>query len=351
MTQPPPRRAPRAFPIDDAPVYTAYIAGRQSAALAVAVRVGLFDRLDAAEDASEAEIGAWFGWSERGTRSMVAALSAMGLLERRGDRVALSAVAAAYAVRDRAGSLWALIDMEVENFLSPAALMTALERDDSSVYGGGDPWEAHEADPEKARAFTRAMHSVSERPAAGFAEVVEFPAGSHVLDVGGGSGALSIAIARAWPDARCTIFDLASVCAVAHEYVAAAGVADRVDTMVGDMFGESLPEGHDAILFSQILHDWSFDTGRTLLAAAFAALPPGGRVLIHEKLVDDDADTPLVNALVHLDMLVWTRGQQYRFRELREMLEAVGFAAVERRPTAGVWSVVIATRPDDGGRG
>ena len=103
----------------------------------------------------------------------LAALFAMGLLERDGDRFRLAPDASDYLVRGRPGWLGGLIELEMEHFLSPRSLLDALEKGDPSVYGEEDPWEAHEADPEKALRFTEAMHSVSERAAAGLAEVVE----------------------------------------------------------------------------------------------------------------------------------------------------------------------------------
>ncbi|MEL6904042.1 MAG: methyltransferase, partial [Planctomycetota bacterium] len=342
------RPSPERFPIDDGRVYGAYIAGRRSAAVAAGVRAGLFDRLAAAPGGlSSDDVSAALGWSARGTRSMLVALQASGLVELESERWRASADAAAYLTRGTPGSLWGLVDMEVDHFLSPEKLLDALERDDSSVYGGGDPWAAHEEDPAKARAFTAAMHSVSERPAAGFAErFADFggPVAGRLLDVGGGSGALSIAAAQRHADLRCTIFDIAPVCPIAGEYVAAAGVSDRVDARAGNMFEDAWPTGYDAILLSQILHDWSFETGAELLSKAHAALAPGGRILIHEKLVEDGAPRPVENALVHLDMLVWTQGQQYTPSELSAALEAAGFTGVERTRTTGLWSVVAATR-------
>jgi len=336
------RPDPRRFPIDDERVYRAYIASRSSAAVAVAVRVGLFDRLVAAgEGLTLAEIRGALGWSERGARSMMCALAALELVGEQGGRWRASEDAAAYLTRDTPGSLWGLVDMEVENFLSPRALLDALERDDASVYGGGDPWAAHEEDPEKARAFTAAMHSVSERPAAGLAERVDLAGATRVLDVGGGSGALSIALARENPGLRCTVFDIAPVCALAEDYVADAGLTGRVDARAGDMFAPAWPEGYDVVLLSQILHDWSFETGDELLSRARAALPPGGRIVVHEKLVEDGPPRPVENALVHLDMLVWTKGQQYTPTELRAALERAGFEGVERIRTAGLWSAVV----------
>jgi SAM-dependent methyltransferase len=339
------RRNPRNFSLDDRRVYDAYIAGRMSAALAVGVRSGLFDLLEEAP-LSIPEIARRLKFSERPVRSLLAALVAMHLVHRDDARspatFSLSPDAAAYLVRGKPGWLGGLIDLEIEHFLSPRALLDALRKDTASVYGADDPWEHHEEDVEAARRFTRAMHSVSERPAAGVSEVVDFAGVSSLLDVGGGSGALSLAIARAWPKVRCVIWDLPVVCTFAREYAKDAGLQDRVTAEPGDMFKEEFPRGHDAILFSQILHDWQPEKGRVLLRKAKGALSTGGRVLIHEKLVDEDGRGPLANALVHLDMLVWTEGQQFTEQELREMLGEAGFGGIERKPTAGYWSIIEA---------
>ena len=340
------RPNPARFPIDDKRVYDAYIAGRRSAAVAAAVRAGLFDLLARGEAPVPLErIREAMGWSERGTRSMLDALGAMGFVERSSEGWRPSADARAYLTRDAEGSLWGLVDMEVDSFLSPGALLRSLEADRATVYGDEDPWEAHGADPERARAFTAAMHSVSARPAAGFAERVDLGAARRLLDVGGGSGALAIALAEANPELECVVWDIPAVCPLADEYVAAAGCADRITSQAGDMFAEPFPAGFDAVLLSQILHDWSFETGEGLVAKAFDALPPGGQLLVHEKLVEDDGSGPLANQLVHLDMLVWTEGQQYRVSELTGLLERTGFTSVERIRTAGYWSVVRGTRP------
>jgi SAM-dependent methyltransferase len=337
------RRNPKRFPRDDRLVYDAYIAGRQSAALAAAVRLGLFDAL-ASGPLEVAALCARLDARERPLRSLLAALVAMKLLDQSGGAVRLAPEAADYLVRGKPGWLGGLIDLEIEHFLDPRLLLDAMRRDDASVYGGEDPWEAHEADPERARRFTAAMHSVSERPAAGLAEVVDFSRVSRLLDVGGGSGALSLAIARAWPNVRCTIWDLPVVCGIAREYAAAAGLAERVTAEPGDMFRDPFPSGHDAVLFSQILHDWAEERWPGLLAKAAAALPEGGLLLVHEKLVEDDGRGPLANALVNLDMLVWTEGRQLAPGEVRRLLSDAGFRDVERRATAGYWSVVIGRR-------
>lgn len=340
------RRNPGAFPRDDRRIYDAYIAGRQSAAIAVAVRIGLFELLEQAGALTEDAIRQRLGHHARPLRALLVSLRALGLLEGDGAQgYRLSADASDYLVRGKPGWLGGLIDLEIDSFLSPRALLTALESGKPTVYGEIDPWEAHLTDPARARAFTQAMHSISERPAAGLAEVIDFSAVKRLLDAGGGSGALSLAIAAAWPEIRCVVYDLPVVCPIAREYAAAAGLSDRVTAEPGDLFADAYPTGFDAVLFSQILHDWPPEKDAAMLRKAHAALPPGGLILIHEKLVDDDGSGPLANALVNLDMALWTEGQQFTESQLREMLERAGFHAVERRATAGYWSVVTARKP------
>jgi acetylserotonin N-methyltransferase len=322
-------------------VYDSYIAGRRSAALAAAVRLGLFAELAGAA-LEPGELARRLGVRERPLAQLCRVLVAMRLLERDGTRLVLSADAAACLVPGRPGSLVGLIDLEVENFLGPTLLLDAIRRDAPAVYGDTDPWRAHQDSAERARAFTRAMHDISSGPGAALARALDFSRGGRLLDLGGGSGALSIALARTWPLLECVVADLAEVCALTREYVAAAGLSARVSTLAADFFTDPLPGEFDAVLLSQILHDWSPGRGALLLERARAALRPGGLVLVHEKLVDDDGLGPLANALVDLDMLVWTEGQQYSPSGLRALLEAAGFRGIRTDLTAGYWSLTRA---------
>ncbi|MCP4004920.1 MAG: methyltransferase domain-containing protein [bacterium] len=328
----------------DKRIYDAYIASRQSAALAAAVRLGVFEAL-AQQGCDVERLAQRLELSPRPTRLLLRTLQTMGLVQSTQEGFALAEDAAAFLVRGKPGWVGGLIDLEVDNPMTPALLLEALKRDGPSVYGSSDPWQAHAQDPQRASAFTAAMHSISEGPAAALAELLDLPGASRVLDVGGGSGALSIALARRTPGLECTIWDLPSVCELARGYLDASGLADQVSMRAGDIFQDPFPEDHDAILFSQILHDWSPETGDELLSRAWAALPAGGRVIIHEKLIAEDGSGPLANALVDLDMLVWTEGQQWTQSGLHKALEAAGFDSARCRATTGYWSVVDALKP------
>lgn len=331
---------------DDRLVYDAYVAGRLSAALAAGVRAGIFDAL-AARPRGGCELARDLSLAPRGLRAWTTAMAAAGLVRLREDgALYLPDEVAAAAVHGRPGSLAGLIELEVEEFLSPARVLEGLRSGGPCVYGASDPWAEHEKDQRRARAFTEAMHAISERPAAALAEVAPLADARLLLDAGGGSGALSIALARKFPHLTCTILEIPAVVPLAREFAAAAGLADRVLASEGSLFDEAWPGNQDAVLLSQILHDWSDAEAVRLVRRAHAALRPGGRILIHEKLVADDGSGPLANALVNLDMLVWTQGRQWTAGELRELLEGAGFSGLRVTETFGYWSLFEGQKPE-----
>jgi acetylserotonin N-methyltransferase len=112
------------------------------------------------------------------------------------------------------------------------------------------------------------------------------------------------------------------------------------------MFKEPWPTGHDALFFSNIYHDWSDKTCQMLSDKAFAALPSGGRIFLHEMLMNDDGTGPLPVAAFAVLMLLGTKGRQYSLPELRTFLEQAGFRNVEARRTGGgYYSLVSARKP------
>jgi acetylserotonin N-methyltransferase len=103
------------------------------------------------------------------------------------------------------------------------------------------------------------------------------------------------------------------------------------------------PTGYDAVLLTNVLHDWDPDRRRQLATSAFNALPAGGRLFIHEMLLNDSQDGPLPAALFSV-MMLGTRGKQLSFAELDDLAREAGFAEVEVKHTYGYYSLVTATK-------
>jgi len=334
--------------LDDKAIYDIYIGSRASACLAVAVRLGLFAGLEEQPGTTE-EVAERFAVSLRGADALLVSLHALGVLRRDDGKYQPSAEAAAYLVPERAQSLCGLIDLEFDAFLSPEQLLRSVKTGEGSVYDGDEVWGTHDGDPERAARFTQAMHAISARPAAALARSVDFSSSRCVLEVGGGSGVYLMEILRAHSHLQAFLMDLPEVCAQTAVRVQetdalapGAGLVDRLKMAPGDMFQDPLPGNPDVVLFSQILHDWSPEQGCMLLRSAFEALPEGGRVVVHEKLLNDERSGPAANALVTLDMLFWTEGQQLSFPEVRGMMEQAGFRDARVQQTVGYWSFVQA---------
>ena len=89
----------------------------------------------------------------------------------------------------------------------------------------------------------------------------------------------------------------------------------------------ALPAGADLAWVSAIVHQNSRAQNRALFAKVFAALAPGGRIAIRDILMEEDRTRPVAGALFAVNMLVATEGGgTFTFAELREDLEAAGFA-------------------------
>ena len=166
-----------------------------------------------------------------------------------------------------------------------------------------------------------------------------------MLDVGGGSGAYSIAFAKGNPGLRADILDLGEVAPIAQGHIERAGVADRVRVRASDLRVDKLGEGYDLVFVSAICHMLDENENRDLLGRCRDALRPGGRVVVQEFILEPDKTAPKSAALFALNMLVGTRaGSAYSEPEYAAWLAEAGFRDVRRVRLPGPAGLMIATR-------
>jgi hypothetical protein len=169
-----------------------------------------------------------------------------------------------------------------------------------------------------------------------------------LLDVGGGSGLYSVAWLQRHPQLHAIVWDRPEVLKVAREMADQHGVAGRLETLPGDMFVDEPPAGCDAMLLSNILHDWDVPECRAILSRCAAALPPGGRLLIHDVFLNDALDGPLPLALYSAALFSLTEGRLYSAREYRGWLIGVGLTPGSIVPTLVHCGLLPATRRASG---
>jgi predicted O-methyltransferase YrrM len=194
--------------------------------------------------------------------------------------------------------------------------------------------------------FIAAMDNNARGRARAIAQAVGINGAKRLLDLGGGSGAYSIAFAQAAPDLKAEIVDLADVLPITQQHIRKAGVADRITTRPGDMLSVPLDLGkYDLVLLSAICHMFSPEENQRLLERCYAALAPKGRVVISDFVLEADKTAPQFGALFALNMLVNTRaGSSYSEPEYDAWLKQAGFAESKRVRMPGPANLMIATK-------
>jgi SAM-dependent methyltransferase len=176
----------------------------------------------------------------------------------------------------------------------------------------------------EARSLTLALAGRARNVAPVLADVYPLDGVSTLLDVAGGSGLYGIAWLLRHPGLCVILWDRPEVLKVAAELAAEHGVADRLDLVAGDMFSDPVPVGADAILLSNVLHDWDVPECRILVNICAKALAPGGRLLIHDVFLDDDHGGPLPIALYSAALFTITEGRAYSRAEYAGWLADAG---------------------------
>src|SRR5439155_9855026 len=164
-----------------------------------------------------------------------------------------------------------------------------------------------------------------------------------LVDLGGATGHLAVAACRRDPHLRAVVYDLPEAAPLAREMIAATPFADRITVAAGDFFADPLPPG-DLYAVGRILHDWSEEKILRLLGRIQNRLPPGGALLIAEKLLDDDKTGPRWAQMQSLNMLVCTEGEERTLAEYEALLQKAGFTDVQGCRTNSPLDAVLATK-------
>ncbi|HTU24436.1 MAG TPA: methyltransferase [Pirellulales bacterium] len=196
-----------------------------------------------------------------------------------------------------------------------------------------------------ARRFTLALAGRAKNVAPHLAASGTLDGARLMVDVGGGTGIYSIACLQHDPKLRAIVWDRPEVLKVAAEMAAEYGVADRLECQPGDMFTDPVPRGADAILVSNVLHDWDVPANREIVGRLAAALASGGRLLVHDAFLNDALDGPLPIANYSAALFSLTEGRAYSAGEYRSWLSDAGLKPLAAVPTLVHCGVLPAVRP------
>lgn len=204
-----------------------------------------------------------------------------------------------------------------------------------------------DVDPQVTRTYSDLMADSQRLVARDTLATVSLAGVQRLADIGGGSGAFLIEVAKSYPDMPLTLFDLPPVMPSAKDRVTAAGFQSRIDLVGGSFRDDPLPGDVDAISLIRVLYDHDDASVAALLAKIFEALPPGGRLLISEPMSGGDRPDPITDVYFAFYTLAMRTGRTRSAATISQMCEAVGFTEIKAPKPARsfVTSVVTAVKP------
>jgi len=306
------------------------------------------------EGASAAQVGTKIGADARAAGMLLNALVALGLLSKSGEDYKNSSDSARFFVASskdnhRNGLL------HIANIWHRWSTLTDAVRGGTRVSSDCNKRYTDNLgdQPEWTRDFIAGMQRHAKDRAPLLVKALDLSASPspcpsnvrRVLDLGGGSGAYSIAFARTYPDVHCDILDVPEVVPLTAEYVQRAGVSSQVSLRAGDMLRDDFGSGYDIIMLNAICHMFSQEQNRSIFHRAHQALAPGGRLVVQDFILNPDKTGPQHAALFSLNMLVSTdSGASYSEPEYTGWMEAAGFTGISRINLPGPSSLIVGTR-------
>jgi SAM-dependent methyltransferase len=297
-----------------------------------------------------------------GPRSLEALQAALGLSRRRSTRDFFDALVSLKMLRHRDGHY--SNTRETDTFLDrnkPTYIGGLLEMYNHRLYrfwgdfteglktgnpqnearNGEEFFAALYADPDRLKEFLRAMAGISLFTAKALAKKFPWQDYKSFADIGCAQGVLAAEVVTAHPHLQGIGFDLEPVQSIFNEYIAERKLTRSLSFQKGDFFSDDLPQA-EVLVFGQILHDWSLDQRKFLLAKAYRTLPQGGALIVYEPIIDDERRENTFGLLSSLTMLIETRdGFDYTGRECCEWMQEAGFQDLRVQHLVAADSMVV----------
>lgn len=291
----------------------------QTSVLHTSVKLDLFTALDD-QPLRAAELAEKLGADREGLERLLTALVAMELLHKENDCFSCTRSAAIFLSHQSPLYLGNIIQHHRQ-------LMESWAHLDEAVISGR-PVRARYAgdDPEWRRNFLMGMFDLAMLLAPKLVAQIDLSKHRRLLDLGGGPGTWAIHFCKKNPGLEAIVYDLPSSRFFAEETITRFGLQDQVSFVGGDFLREELTGSYDVVWLSHILHGEGPQEVRAILDNIASVLKPGGLLLIHEFVLNDDGSGPLFPALFSLNMLLGTSaGRSYSGQQLFDMLQEAGF--------------------------
>lgn len=341
---------PRPVPAPEQPplgrIRTLLFSYQMTAAILAAYSLGIFRELQIRPQ-SAADLARACACDPRGIEALLEAVASVGALQKHGPTYVLPRDLAPYLVPGFDGDATGQIDMALDLYPAFGDLARAV-RDGTPRYPlTGD--EILHGDPNRVSRYIRAVHTGSREAAVRIVQMAPLLPGSSLLDVAGGSGIFAATYARNTPDLKAHLFDLGPTLDVARDVLRAEGLDNSVTFHTGDYRHDPFPGPVDTVLLSNVLQTESEEHALGILRRAWAALRPGGTLLVHGVMPHAGAAPEPPTAFFSLLMvMLFGHGRAWSEEQVCEWLAGEHFGVRFVRPIGEPFhtKLILATRAE-----
>jgi cyclopropane fatty-acyl-phospholipid synthase-like methyltransferase len=292
---------------------------RYSQIILTANRLRIFEKLGDRTVGLE-QLAEEVGASRRGLRILCDALTTLTVLEKSHEGYRNSPLAFEILLPGAPRSRTALLRHNAELYERWGGLYDAVKSGKPVLEERVDP--RLKGDEER---FAEAMADSARAIAGQTAERLDLSHATHLLDVGGGPAVYAVEFLRRYPSLKVTVLDDAKTLEVARQTLAEAGLAESITLQPGDAFEASLDQRFDFVFMSNLVHAYSYDSNRSLVARLSEFMVAGGVMCIKDFLLEANRTAPPWGAIFAVNMLVNSEeGDCYTVDEVKQWFEGAG---------------------------
>lgn len=316
------------IPADVMGVVRGYVA---SAALGAALELGLFWQLEERAATTE-EVSESLDIPVERTRRWLEFLVGLGLLKRDRGSYAPSLAARKAIMETLKQDSWAYLAEEArEGYPACNDLPLYIHRPESAWSAQGleppDFYARLAEDRDQAGRFTRMLYDYHQSLGEELVDILDMTGVSQLMDLGGGSGVISIALLSRHGGFTATVVDVDMVCQVGEKMASESDVASRISFHPANFLKDELPRGFDMVLECDVgIHS------EELYRKIRRSLNEGGRFVVVGDLVQEERSPPL-QWLRHA-FLASMNDPNYKMRtvaDIEDFLTKSGYSVLSKR--------------------
>ena len=279
--------------------------------------------------------------------TLMTALNSIGLVDYEDNKYANSPAANAFLSRSSKYEFGDYLRYQIDQQMYPFLGQLNEVLDGSLAADAVDSYQHWMSDPEQAALYSNSQHAGSLGPGRSIARMVDLTGAKSLLDVGGGTGAMTIRLLEVNPGLMSTIIDFPNVSEIGWRFITEANMVDRVRYIPSNALAVEWPKEQDAILMSYLFSGVPGKEVPRLVNYAFDCLAPGGSFMVHDFMVKDERTGPPMAALWQLQHMAFTPdAHSVTAGWLKNEMTKVGFTNIQDDQTIpGLTHLVHAKKP------